>query len=291
MRILITGASGFLGSALANSFLEDDIEIFLLLRSNSNTSRLQGDNDKFKIKRFSTKIDIQNIILETKPNIVIHTACNYGRNSESTLEIFEANYIFGLIILDSFKSLGIKVHFINIGTVLNPDISEYAFSKVQFSNFGKYISTETNLDIRFINILLQHIYGPNDDISKFSTYIINSCYFNVNELNLTAGEQIRDFIFIEDAVSAIKTVINKIDQISFNEIEVGSGEEIKIRDFVKSVQKITGSNIKINFGALQYRKNEVMYSVANIKQLNKLGWIPKYSLAQGIEQTIKIQFK
>jgi nucleoside-diphosphate-sugar epimerase len=131
---------------------------------------------------------------------------------------------------------------------------------------------------------LEHFYGPGDEASKFTTHVINSCLRNVPELKLTLGEQKRDFIYIDDVVSAYLIILEKLGQFPdlFNEFHVGSGAAVSIRDFVEKVHHITGSKTQLAFGSLPYRKGEVMSSHANVEPLEKLGWFCKINLEQGL---------
>ena len=136
---------------------------------------------------------------------------------------------------------------------------------------------------------LEHFYGPGDNDSKFTSYVINSCIENIPNLELTLGEQKRDFIYIDDVISAYLILLGKMDTFSdeFNEFDVGSGEAISIKDFVKIVHQLTHSQSFLDFGAIPYRKGEVMLSEINIEPLNQLGWECKTKLEQGLELTLK----
>jgi nucleoside-diphosphate-sugar epimerase len=289
MKILLTGGSGFLGSALTISLIEKN-DVFILSRAISKNRRIQNILNKINLLYFENYDQIESIIKTVKPDIVIHTACSYGRKSESLKEIFDANYFYGLAILNSLKIINQKIHFINFDTILSPLTNYYSFSKNQFSNLGLFISNDSNNKIRFLNIKLQHIYGPDDDLEKFSSYIIQSCYNNVDSINLTLGDQKRDFIYIDDVVSAIHIILKNINDLKTNQIELGSGKTITIKKFVLTIHKLTKSKSNLCFGSLEYRKDELMYSKANISQLSKLGWFPKYSLKDGIKNILKNDF-
>ena len=136
---------------------------------------------------------------------------------------------------------------------------------------------------------LEHFYGPGDNDSKFTSYVINSCIENIPKLELTLGEQKRDFIYIDDVISAYLILLEKMDTFSdeFNEFDVGSGETISIKDFVKIVHQLTQSQSFLDFGAVPYRKGEVMLSEINIEPLARLGWECKTNLEQGLKLTLE----
>lgn len=290
MIILITGGSGFLGSYLALD-LVDNYSVFVLLRPKSNTQRIKSKLNHLSIVTYESYTEIEKIIIDINPDVVLHTACNYGRKSESFKDIYDSNYYYGLSIFNGLLKVNKQTTFINFDTILNSKTNNYSFSKKQFAELGKFISDCPQYSIKFINVLLQHIYGPGDDYAKFSTYILKECFNNKNSIDLTDGLQERDFIYIEDVIQAIKILIENLDNIQLNEIEIGSGSTVTIRDFVLTISELIESKTKFVFGALDYRKNEIMYSKADITEIKKMGWIPKYNLKEGLIKTINKDFK
>jgi len=288
-RILLTGASGFLGSALALHLSEAGHQLSLLLRPNSRTDRLKEREASFEIRRFHTDAEIRKFVAHLQPDVVIHTACAYGRNGESDLEMLDANVRFGLNIFQGLRDNEKPATFINTGTVLPPDVSSYALTKAQFVQWGRAVATGCPA-LRFINVRLQHMYGPGDDRSKFTTHVLHACQRNEPELKLTAGEQERDFIYIDDVVSAYTTLLMHCDQIEpVTDIDVGSGAAPSIRSFVEKAHALTASDTKLLFGALPYRTNEAMHCQADISRITALGWKPTYDLTAGLLKTIELE--
>src|SRR5690606_3546497 len=113
--------------------------------------------------------------------------------------------------------------------------------------------------LQFVNIRLQHMYGPGDDPSKFTSHVFHACQRHQPQLALTAGEQRRDFIYIEDVVSAYGVVAGKLNELSTSDqVDVGSGNAPSVRSFVEQVHLLTGSRTELKFGAIPYRANEAM---------------------------------
>ncbi|MCM3677509.1 MULTISPECIES: NAD(P)-dependent oxidoreductase [Peribacillus] len=293
MRVLVTGATGFLGSFLVKTLVKEGYEVIILKRSFSNSYRIA------KLTPHITMYNLDEIDLEIpfqdsrKIDAVIHTATCYGRNNESIREIVEANLIFPLQLLEMAVSYKTRL-FINTDTFSNINsisnyLINYNLSKKTFLEWGKVISIKKK--INFINVKLEHLYGPFDDHSqKFVPYIINSCLKNVPEVLLTPGEQKRDFIYVDDAVSAYLTLLQKGISKStsfFEEFELGTGKETSIREFVELAHKITKSKTILKFGSLPYRDDEIMFSKANIEPLTSLGWSSKIKLIDGIKEIVK----
>lgn len=291
MNLLITGASGFLGSALALHLLEAGHRVGLLLRPASELARLRGREGAFTLGRCNSDQEIEEFISGIEPDAVIHTACAYGRQGESLVTINDANLRFGLLVLQALLNLKKPVTFINTGTVLEANVSPYALTKHQFVQWGRFLASQPAHHLRFVNLHLQHMYGPGDDPSKFTAHVLNTCRRNEPTLRLTAGEQIRDFIYIDDVISAYSTLLDKRNDLASTvDIEVGSGEAQSIREFVHTVHKLTASKTELQFGALPYRLNEPMHLQADISQMNTLGWQPKFSLELGLRRTLELEY-
>lgn len=290
IKILLTGATGFLGSSILRELVKYRYDVVILKRSFSNMQKIQELNDYFRsynIDEFSV-----DAIFETEKNfdVLIHCATNYGRNQEGASEVLKSNLVFPLQALEAAVNNSVKL-FINTDTSLSKLSSvqgymqNYILSKKQFLDWGHlYSNTEK---ICFVNLVLEHLYGPGDDSSKFIAFLIENFKNKVENIDLTEGEQFRDFVFIDDVVDAYLTIISKADKLlGFNEFEVGSGNEVKIKELVKLTKELMNSDTNLNFGAVKYRDNEVMFSKADTSNLMKLGWEPKYDLRSGLEKYI-----
>lgn len=287
-RVLLTGVTGFLGSHLARQLLEEGYSVVALKRQSSSLRRVAAILPDLELVD-SDGLDFDAFFRSgARISTVIHTATCYGRNNESVSEVFEANTEFPLRLLDAGSRAGVDL-FVNTDTVLDKYLNLYALSKNQLLQWGKFFSLHDK--IRFMNIRLEHFYGPDDDPVKFSTFVINSCLHNVPELQLTKGEQKRDFIYIDDVVKAYSVLMGNIHRMgeNFMEFDVGSGNSVTIREFVETVHRLSSSATHLNFGALPYRDGEIMNSEADVSRLASLGWRCATDLETGLQRAIELE--
>jgi len=286
INILLTGATGFLGSHVLAKLSTTDINFVILKRSFSNTSRIEN----FLKKYIFYDIDKQNIsdIFEThKIDLILHCATNYGRKETDPLRTVEANLLLPLQLLELGRKNGVKA-FVNTDTILDKGVNNYSLSKNQFKEW----LMEYSRDLTCCNVALEHFYGPGDDPTKFVSYIISSFLDNKDSIPLTFGYQKRDFIYIDDVVEALELIVHdslKLEKGLFK-YEIGTGDAVSIRQFVELIKELTGNTTTaINYGEIPYRTNEVMTCNTDIREIKRLGWICKYSLVRGLEKTIQYE--
>jgi nucleoside-diphosphate-sugar epimerase len=197
--------------------------------------------------------------------------------------------VFGLQVAEA--AIHAEGHcFINVGTALPPEVSPYALSKHQFSEWLQALASQGQM--RFADVALETVYGEDDDPDKFITRAVIACLSSAERLPLTPGEQKRDFIYVDDAVEAITTLVKHHASLNLNvavpyqRYSVGSGTAVTIRKVTQLIRQLTGSHIRLDFGAVSYRPHEVMFSQADLTKMQALGWFPRYSLEAGLKRTI-----
>jgi len=283
MNILLTGATGFLGSHVLSMLVKCGYEVYVLARRSSNTRRIEHILSQVEMIIIED-ILIPDIFSLYSIDMIIHCATSYGRQRVDPAELLEANLIFPLRLLQAGSNAGVK-SFINTDTILDKGVSHYSLSKNQFREWLSLYAHE----MICLNVALEHFYGPTDDPTKFVSFLVNNLVKNIDHIDLTKGEQKRDFIFIDDVVEAFNYIISSCWSLpnGYFHYEIGTEQNISIKEFAELVKKLTGgSRTDLRFGAVPYREHEVMEAHVDTAAIRKLGWAPKTLLEEGLLKTI-----
>jgi len=296
MRLLITGADGFLGSYLIERFYKRDDALFLI---GANSKVLSETYPKAQSVSF---LDLNHDRLKEqihifKPDLVIHLAAYYTSSDsiDDLHKLIDANLLFLGQILDAVKETKLN-SFIYIGSsteYLNgsktPDPA-YLYSATKTA--GKEILSyyAKTYGFKEITITPYNVYGGKKGRKRILDLLTESLFVE-NPIKITEGEQIIDFIHIDDLIDLFVKVSDTVRDIpSGSNFHAGTGKGYALKDVGKIIEQIAQKEPNLQWGAIPYRKRDTMYSVADISLQKELfGWQPRVSLEEGIERLIKIK--
>lgn len=295
MNILLTGATGFVGSYMLSGLLEAGHAVTVLKRSFSKVDRIERHLKKCNIYDLD-KIGIKKIFEENTIECIVHCSTYYGRDDRQCIKNIESNLLFPLQLLSLGIEHGVK-HFINTDSFftdqikLDQDLDKelymcgYTLSKKQFHQWGRMFAANYGID--FINMKLEHVYGEKDGADKFIPYVVERCKNNIPVLELSEGIQERDFIHISDVVNAYIVVISNLEKGSihgYREYDVGTGRSLKLREFVEIIHEAVKSDTLLKWGAIEMKSGEIIRSQADNAELKKMGWTPEIVEKKQIER-------
>ena len=285
MRILMSGSTGFIGRRLKNELLSRGHIVFCLRRVNNNPKSQSFKNTDIPLcstKNLEEILDSQNLQFDS----IIHSATSYGKDEETLSEINEVNYILPKRLFEIAIKNKVKT-FINFDTSLPDCTNAYSTTKAKFRKFASEHYDVRNLN--FLNLRLQTVLGVDQRINSFPYKLVKSCFLNEEMIEITPGEQIRDFIHVNDVMDCISFLIRIKNTFKngFNDFEIGSGKGISLKLFSVLLKKISKSNTKLSFGAKNYRSNETFINVANPEKLRDLGWVAKIELSDAIKMMLQ----
>lgn len=293
MNILITGATGYVGQHLIQHLDNKSMHcIYAVVRN-------PYDNDS--VKKFSKRIHI--IDSRDLPSLnyisidlVVHLAAflTSKDDMESVRNVLDSNILFGVDLLNSIKNHH-NLSFINFGTFAeyrtgtkHPDFAYfYAAAKHAYRSFLQYYAEKGNWS--YIHLIPYTIYGGTNKQKKIIDYISDSLGAKT-PIAMSPGEQILDFIHISDVVDCISFMIdNKKNWMGQHGkvYHLGTGCGTSLRSIASMFEHISGKKCNIQWGGVPYREQDVMYAVAPIDDLIRLGWRPKVDITTGVCKIIK----
>ena len=291
-NIVLTGATGFLGSHLLEALLKYGHKVVVIKRSTSDVWRI--DHLLKNIKWIDIdKHALDDAFADEKIDAVIHTACHYGRDGEFASYVAQTNVIFSLQMLEAATKFKVPVFFntdsfFNAGGVVQGYMNYYTLTKKHFVDWLQVFSDKINI----VNLRLQHIYGANDSDTKFVTWLLKNMQMDISSIALTKGLQRRDFIYVEDVVSAYLCLLEVPNNNPFVQYDVGTGQLSTVKIFVETMRSELeiqrGIEIKptLDFGGIPCRDGEIEDVQVDPTKLKSLGWKPKYNLSDGLKKTI-----
>ncbi len=296
-NILLTGATGFLGSHLLKRLLELNYQVIVVKRSFSNTWRIDKSLGGVKVYDID-KVPLKKIFEENSIDCIIHLATHYKKkHEESDLHGFiDTNIKLPTTLLELMKEHQVRF-FINTGTffeyALAPEpIKEnsakkaynlYAASKIAFTEILQYYSAHYSL--KSIDLKLFSPYGPKDN-EKLVVSLIKSSLQDT-PLEISKGEQRWNWTYVKDIVEAYIRSINYFEFMDSNyEIfNIGNGEVHSIKTVTEAIESLSGKTGRFLY-TKPYIKNEIFYvNCDNTKAKECLGWAPEYNLLSGLKET------
>lgn len=289
MKILITGATGFIGKNIVANFIEARHEVHIIVRESSDISCFEKFKSDFVIHIYdgtiSSMIDIFNL---SKPDIVIHLAAKFV--SEHTFsdidEIMESNIVFGIHLLEGMSASECK-KIITTGTnwqnyeVENyRPVNLYAATKEAFETLSQYYIDRYSISM--VSLRIYDTYGPNDKRPKIMNLFEK--YIDSNQtLEMSSGEQLLGMVYIEDIVGAYIVAMDrliKIDKCSYEVFYLTPIRFYSLKEIAQCYEEIGGTKLNIAWGAKSYREREVMQPYIGSKLPD---WNPKIDLEEGIQ--------
>lgn len=292
MKILVTGATGFIGQNLIKVLLDKNYEVHCIVRANSNISNI---SQKVTIFKYNENIDsLIKYFDAQKFDGLIHLASLFlaTHTKDDISNLISSNIKFGTELLEACKVSDVK-WFINTGTFwqnyenedYNP-VNLYAATKEAFENIAKYYIETSNLI--FTTIKLNDTFGANDTRNKVFN-IWNKISKSGEILDMSAGEQIIDISYIDDVISAYEVLITHLssdqkEDFKSKEFVVNNNEKMSLKELSKVFEEATNTRLNIKWGERPYREREVM--IPYDKGQTVPNWNQKYTLKQSIQKTI-----
>jgi len=297
-KILIPGGTGFIGYHLCLFFVKKGWKVFSVSKYKPKKNRkIKGV--KYIYCDVCNKKDLRKILDDYYDYIVnLSGYVDHSKNESIT----RTHFLGCKNLVNNFKKKKPK-KFIQIGSSIeygkqkSPQ-KEIFLKKIDtFSFYGnaKLASTFFLLSLFKkeaypISIIRPYlVYGPNQDNNRVVPFVINNS-LEGNIFNCSSGNQLRDFLYIEDFVKAVYKSLKSVKN-NGEVINIGSGKPIKIRSLILKIKNLIGKG-KPKFSKIQIRSDEPVKLYPDILKAKRLlNWNPKVTLEQGLNKTINFYKK
>jgi len=303
-KVLITGATGFIGSHLTHRLIWEGFEVGIIKRENSDTWRIKDLSDK--IVAYDADLrdtqEVSKAVSHFRPDVIFHLATYYAveHNPEEVSLMIDTNVLGTVNLLEAAKESMVKL-FVNTSSCFvyresenklreNADLSPlnlYALTKIQAEQACSFYAEK--YDLKTITFRIFPPYGPADHERRLIPYVIRSL-LEGEKLKLTTGKQRWDFVYVGDIIEAYFKLMNIPNLPEKHEIfNIGTGNAVSVREVVTRIKEVIGTELEPEWGAIPHRKNEVWFTCADISKTEIfLSWHPKIQiLGEGLELTVK----
>lgn len=289
-RVLVTGASGFIGGRLCIKLKELGAEIHAVSRKKRKESEiidrwLKGDLVDFDFTRSAIK--------SVKPDKIFHLAGYVSGKRElgAVQPNYDNNLTTTINVLKVSAELGIQ-RLTLAGSMEEPEgegeesipVSPYAASKGACTEYARMFYRLYGTPVTIPRIYM--VYGPGkQNLQRLIPYVIQ-CLIHQKKPKLSSGTRLIDWIYIDDVVDGLIRMANA-EGIEGKIIDLGSGKQYSIQEVCEKIAAIMNSNISLGFGEKKDRRFDRNW-VADLGMAKKyLGWQPKTEIDEGLTNTVE----
>lgn len=286
----MTGAAGFIGSALCRRLASLGVEVHGVSRSARNaenhiTRWWQCDLEDFEA--------VRSLVRKSKPQLIFHLASNSAgsRAPELVVPIFHSNLHTTVNLLSAANEVGCQRIFLT-GSMEEPDpdmewpipSSPYAAAKFAAGTYGRMFHALYDMPVVLLRVFM--VYGPNQrETYKLIPYVILSLLKGESP-KLSSGDRAVDWIYIDDVVEGF-IAATIAPSVEGRTIDIGSGRSLTVRRVVEELSDIIRPDAPLVFGTIADRPIEQV-RVANAEDsYRQLDWRTKVDLREGLHRTVE----
>ena len=304
VRVLVTGASGFLGSHATDRLVSRGADVHVFIRNTSSTALLADVKDRIAIHcgDLTDYASLFRCFQSSKPEIVFHlagdaSARRFEGGWDAVRRSIETNLLGTINLLRAAsESEGVK-SVVRVGGLeeyghsstpfreetREQPVSAYSAAQVSAAHFCQALQPE--LPFQVVTIRPALVYGPRQAQRFFIPQLIESC-LSGNDFDMTDGAQSRDVVYVDDVVDGLILAGMKEDQRGAV-INLSSGKEHAISEIANQIVRLTGSSIQLRRGSRPTHHSDLRHLVGSTGRAEQtLGWKARTDLIEGLTRTI-----
>jgi nucleoside-diphosphate-sugar epimerase len=300
-RVLITGATGFIGANLARRLLTDGHEIHLLARPGYSRWRIQNirkDADVYEVDLRDTHA-LEEVVRQIRPDWVFHLATSGAYSWQTDLSLMVQTNIVGTINLVEACSRAGYEAFVNTGSSseygfkqsapsetewLEPN-SQYAVTKASASLYCRHVAQNRKVPLRTLR--LYSVFGPYEETRRLVPSLIREG-LKGKLPPLVGPETSRDYIYVDDVIDAYLLTASKPNQELGAIYNIGSGIQTSLREMVQTARQTLGIPAEPEWNTMPQRTWDTNIWVANIRRaVEEFDWYPRFNLQQVFLRTVQ----
>jgi nucleoside-diphosphate-sugar epimerase len=299
MRILVTGAAGFVGSELVRRLAAGSNQVTGVDRDSDRLAELARRVPGISIEclDIGSRDLLPALLGKARPEGLIHLAwyANPVDYLTSHANVDSLQMTVGLV--DAALQAGCR-RLVMGGSCVEyaaqdrllvesdpPDPQTlYGVCKHSAWQISRVLSREAGADLAWARIF--HIHGPGEDRRRLLPWAAGQLKLGA-AVPLTDGSQVRDHLHVADVASALATILESGTSGLYN---VSSGEPVRLRHVLETLGDLMGARSQLQFGALPRGSSDMMFLAGDSSRLRSLGWSPKFNLREGLANALEGYF-
>lgn len=295
MRVLLTGAAGFIGSQIARLLVREGHEVSAIIRPQTDRWRVVDIERELVVIEGDLRAlpELRNQLRAARPEICLHLAW-HGWGMAAAEENLVSLGV-SLDLLRTMPDLSCR-RFVAVGTCFEYDLTcdplaettplrpreLYGTCKKSLFEVAQQFSLLTGVSVVAPRVFYN--YGPFQEVQRLVPSITLSL-LRGEVAKVTPGKQVRDFLHVQDVASAIwRAATSDLT----GAVNIASAEPVTIEDLAMRIGRLLGKPHLVHLGALPYRPDEPMRILADATTLRqRLGWVPRFDLDRGLAETIR----
>jgi UDP-glucose 4-epimerase len=288
-RVLVTGASGFIGSHLCRRLIEDQAEVHAVYRTQAPTQQSQVRWWQADVSDFAA---VRTLFRNIRPDVIYHLASHVkgAPNLEHVVPTFHSNLQSTVNLLTLAAETGCQ-RIVLTGSLAEPEpqngeifpSSPYAAAKWASSGYARMFHALYQLPVVIARVFM--VYGPaQQDLTKLIPYVTLSLLRGESP-KITSGDRLVDWIYVSDVVDGF-IALGQAPGIDGATLDLGSGELVSIREIVQQLAGVVDPKARVEFGALSDRPLEPTRLANLAETFDRIGWKPQVPLQEGLMRTV-----